>query len=154
MTGGGKEHEYLDSIGRRLNFATSAVDALTAELLREHDLSPVQWVALSVLWRRDGITVNALAAYMRATAPATSRLLGRMEERGLIERRTVDEDRRILQIRLTKKGWDLEHLRDLHEVVNNLVMDGLTASERTALSAGLERIAANAAKEVERARSS
>jgi DNA-binding MarR family transcriptional regulator len=153
MTRREKAPRYLDSIGRRLSFASSAVDALTTELLREHDLSPVQWVALSVLWRQDGITVSALADYLRSTASATSRLLGRMEDGGLIERRTVRENRRILQIWLTEKGRQLDHLNDLHQRVNNYVLRGLTAAERKLISEGLDRIASNAAHEVERARS-
>jgi DNA-binding MarR family transcriptional regulator len=148
-----KKPRYLDSIGRRLAFALSAVDALTAELLSDYDLSPVQWVALSALWRQDGINVNVLADYMRATASATSRLLGRMEERGLIERRTVNENRRILQIWLTEKGKEMDHLKNLHKKVNNCVLNGLTATERKVLAKGLERIASNAFRGVERARS-
>jgi DNA-binding MarR family transcriptional regulator len=153
MTGRDKKPRYLDSIGRRLNFAMSAVDLLTAELLSEHELSPVQWVALSALWRQDGVTLNVLADYMRATASATSRLLGRMEERGFIERRTVKENRRIIQIWLTEKGKALAHLKDLHKKVNACVLDGLSVAERKLLAKGLERIASNAAREVERAKS-
>jgi DNA-binding MarR family transcriptional regulator len=154
MASGDKKPRYLDSIGRRLNFAMSAVDALTTQLLDEYDLSPVQWVALSALWRQDGMTVNVLADYMRATASATSRLLGRMEERGLIERRTVSENRRILQIWLTKKGKELDHLKDLHKKVNSCVLDGLTTAERKLLAKGLERVTSNAVREAELARSS
>jgi DNA-binding MarR family transcriptional regulator len=154
MTKQERKPKYLDSIGRRLNFAMSAVDSLTAELLSEHDLSPVQWVALSALWRQDGVTLNVLADYMRATASATSRLLGRMEERGLIERRTVKENRRIIQIWLTKKGKELEHLKNLHKKVNAIVLDGLSAAERKLLTKGLERISSNATREVESAKSS
>jgi DNA-binding MarR family transcriptional regulator len=142
--------EYLDSIGRRLAFAMSAVEALTTELLSGYDLSPVQWVALSALWRQDGMTVGALADYMRASMSATSRLLGRMEERGLIERRTVNENRRILQVWLTQKGKELDHLKDLHNKVNNCVLDSFAAEERKAVANGLERIAANAVQAVER----
>jgi DNA-binding MarR family transcriptional regulator len=154
MTGRDKKPRYLDSIGRRLNFAMSAVDLLTAELLSEHELSPVQWVALSALWRQDGVTLNVLADYMRATASATSRLLGRMEERGVIERRTVKENRRIIQIWLTEKGKELDHLKDLHKKVNACVLDGLSVAERKLLAKGLERIASNAIREVEKAKTS
>lgn len=143
--------KHLDSIGRRLNFAMSAVDSLTTELLKEHDLSRVQWVALSALWQQDGVTMTALADYLRATASSTSRLLGRMEERGLIERRTVKEDRRIIQIWLTKKGKALEQLKDLHKTVNARVLRGLSTGERKLLAKALDRVASNAMREVERA---
>jgi DNA-binding MarR family transcriptional regulator len=154
MTRRDRKPRYLNSIGRQLNFAMSAVDALTAELLSEYDLSPVQWVALSALWRQDGVTMNVLADYMRATASATSRLLGRMEERELIERRTVKENRRIIQIWLTEKGKELDHLKDLHKKVNACVLDGLSVAERKLLAKGLERIASNAIREVEKAKTS
>jgi DNA-binding MarR family transcriptional regulator len=153
VTSRNKKPRYLNSIGRQLSFAMSAVDSLTAQLLSEYDLSPIQWVALSALWRQDGVTLNVLADYMRATASATSRLLGRMEERGLIERRTVKDNRRIIQIWLTKRGKELDHLKDLHKKVNARVLDGLSAAERKLLANGLERIASNAVREVERVKS-
>jgi DNA-binding MarR family transcriptional regulator len=77
-----------------------------------------------------------------------------MEERGLIERRTVSENRRILQIWLTEKGKKLDHLKDLHKKVNNCVLDGLTSAERRLLAKGLERVTSNAIREVEKANSS
>jgi DNA-binding MarR family transcriptional regulator len=75
-----------------------------------------------------------------------------MEERGLVERRAVKENRRIIQIWLTKKGKELSHLKDLHKKVNACVLDGLSATERKLLANGLERIASNATREMERAK--
>lgn len=141
---------YPDSIGRRLTFAGSAVTALTGELLREHDLSPLQWVALAALWRQDGMTVTVLADYMRASVSATSRLLGRMETRGLIERRTVKSNRRILEVWLTAAGKKLRHLDDLYVNVNELVLADLSPAERATFIETLERISDAATVEAER----
>jgi DNA-binding MarR family transcriptional regulator len=144
------QHDYPDSIGRRLAFAVSAVNGLTATLLREHGLTPLQWVALCALWRRDGMTVSVLADYMKASVSATSRLLGRLEARRLIERRTVDSNRRILEVWLTEDAKKLDHLKDLYEEVNNLVLCDLSAEEREQFLSILGRISLTATRETER----
>ena len=65
----------------------------------------------------------------------------------------MKENRRIIQIWLTEKGKELDHLKDLYKKVNACVLDGLSVAERKLLAKGLERIASNAAREVERAKS-
>lgn len=144
--------EYPNSIGRHLAFASSAVNALSTELLREHGLRPLQWVALSALYQQDGMTVSALADYTRSSVSATSRLLGRMEERGLVIRKAVDGNRRALRVCLTDKAKKINKLRDFHKKVNDLVLADLSAAEREALLSCLERISLSASRAVDRLR--
>lgn len=142
--------EYTNSIGRKINFAMSAINSLTTELLKEYDLSPTQWVALSVLWMHDGVSLKTLTEYMRTAKSATSRLIGRMESQGLIERRTVLENRRVIQIFLTDAGKKLEYLSDINQQVNSMVLAGLSKVECNEISKSLERIELNAINEIER----
>ncbi|WP_394938502.1 MarR family winged helix-turn-helix transcriptional regulator [Psychromicrobium sp. YIM B11713] len=83
--------------------------------LREYDVlytissCPTGWVRLNELNRR-----------VMLTQPSISRLVERLEARGLIQRRIAEEDRRGVEIGLTEQGQELqksvgrEHARDIH----------------------------------------
>ncbi len=68
------------------------------------ELSYPQWVSLMLL--RDGLadTAGALARYLGHDSGATTRMLDRMEERGLLVRQRSGVDRRIVRIALTDQG--------------------------------------------------
>lgn len=141
-----KVPDYLDSMGRLLGFSYRAVDALTAELLAEHDLTVPQWIALSALWRHDGLTVTAIARYTKATVPAASRLIDRMVEQGLLERRNHEGDRRVVEIWLTPKAQSMSGLVNLFRDVNERILEGFSDQEIERMADCLERITANASR--------
>jgi DNA-binding MarR family transcriptional regulator len=69
------------------------------------DLSLLQWRVLVVLANAsDGLPVSELAARIGSRVPATSRLLGRMKRRVLIESRKDQPDARITTARMTADG--------------------------------------------------
>lgn len=135
---------YLPSIGRLLGFASKACSDLAEKRLSPHDLTLPQWVLLTALWQKDGLTVGQLAAYHRATEPSTSNLVGRMEAKGLVRREMNPEDRRQVRVYLSDKARALAHLLGFYEDINELLLQGLTTGERKALTSMLERIISNA----------
>ncbi|AJT41282.1 MarR family winged helix-turn-helix transcriptional regulator [Psychromicrobium lacuslunae] len=83
--------------------------------VREYDVlytlsnCPTGWVRL-----------NELNKHSLLTQPSISRLVERLEARGLIQRRVAEDDRRGVEVGLTKQGLELqktvgrEHARDIH----------------------------------------
>ena len=71
--------------------------------------------------------------------PATlTGLLGRMEEKGLIERRSQDGDRRSLCVYLTEEGWEKQKLvRSTMERLEEEVLTSLGPVQGEALMEGL-----------------
>ena len=71
--------------------------------------------------------------------PATlTGLLGRMEEKGLIERRSQDGDRRSLCVYLTEEGWEKQKLvRSTMELLEEEVLTSLGPVQGEALMEGL-----------------
>lgn len=136
--------DYLDSMGRLVNFAARAVTALTADLLQAHGLTVPQWIALTALWREDGLTITALARYTKATVPAASRLVDRMVDQGLLKRKDRAGDRRVVEVWLTSKAKSMSGLMSLYREVNERVLEGFTETEGKRTAAYLERITANA----------
>lgn len=133
--------DHLDRI------AVGAVGLTTRALAQTEtgfELTFPQWRALLVLGEdRDGARVGEVAARVGVTMPATSRLLRRLERRGLTTLGADEQDRRATRARLSHRGRKvraaiLDHRRAaLREVVS-----ALHDPERLDLPEGLRAIAA------------
>jgi len=132
------------ALGRHLNFAAGATKRLCQALLAPHDLSLSQWVILSPLWRGATPTITDLAAFSGNNTPATSRIVDRMVERGLLTRTADPEDRRTVRVGLTDKGQALSHLATFFEQVNANLTQGFTQAETETLFDLLARVENNA----------
>ena len=134
------------SLGRQLNFTTGRMNALCQQRLEPYGLSLPQWVILSCLWREREMTVGALSTLIGTGLPATSRIIDRMAERDLIDRRRDKSDGRVMLIKTTNKGQALEHLSDFHEDINSILLDGFNEQERETVFDLLFRLEQNASK--------
>ena len=90
---------------------------LEDELFARHDLTPQQYNALRVLRARhpERLPTLAVAARLVSRAPDITRLLDRLEARGLVDRARPTDNRRKVLIGITPAG--LELLRRLEEPV-------------------------------------
>ncbi len=94
---------------------------LEEELFGRFDLTPQQYNALRLL-RGEGdrkLATLALASRLVSRAPDITRLLDKLEERGLVERERPPDNRRMVLIGLTPQGRELlatidEHVRECH----------------------------------------
>ncbi len=133
-----------ESIGRALNFTTGRMNALCQQLLDPYELSLPQWVILSCLWRDGEITVSVLADLVGNGLPATSRIVDRMMERGLVGRRKHKTDGRAIVVTLTDKGEELRHLSGFHEQINAALFLGFSQKEQSLAFSMLRRMQENA----------
>jgi DNA-binding MarR family transcriptional regulator len=86
------------------------------QLLKVHDLSSNQYNVLRILrGTPDGLLSGEIGCRMISRDPDVTRLLDRLEERGLIGRCREDPDRRKVLVRITPAGLVL--LAQLHEPV-------------------------------------
>lgn len=99
---------------------------LERELQREHQLSVVEYTVLDALSRQDGWHMR-MAQLGRASAlspSATTRLVNRLEDRGLLRRILCADDRRGIYTELTEAGSGaLELARPTHTEVLATVLD-------------------------------
>ena len=83
-------------------------DTLSRELavvLKPEDLSSTQYNVLRILrGAPEGLACGEIAARMITRDPDVTRLLDRMEKRGLISRCRETKDRRVVQARITPEG--------------------------------------------------
>jgi MarR family transcriptional regulator, organic hydroperoxide resistance regulator len=88
---------------------TDALVRKEVEVLKGWGLSPTQYNALRILRGAgsEGVTCGELSERMLTRDPDVTRLIDRLEARGLIERGRSDQDRRVVRTRITHAGLDL-----------------------------------------------
>lgn len=107
-------------------------------------LTRAQWQVLAHLQRHEGINQSGLAELLEIEPITIARLLDRMEEAGLVERRADPADRRARRLFLTERAWPmLERGRALGDQVRAEAFTGLTAAEREQLIDMLLRVRGN-----------
>jgi len=102
---GSVEEEVFLNLQRTANTLAQRI----AELLRVHDLTPAQYNVLRILRGAggDGLTASDIAGRMISRDPDVTRLVDRLEKRGLVERWRCSEDRRVVWTRLAQGGREL-----------------------------------------------
>jgi DNA-binding MarR family transcriptional regulator len=113
---GSLEEEAFLNVQRTANVLSQAM----AELLKAHDLTQTQYNVLRILRGagKAGLTAGEIGERMITRDPDVTRLLDRLERRGLVERWRCTEDRRVVWTRINPAG--LELIGPLDEPVNAL----------------------------------
>ena len=112
--------------------------------LNAHGLTSAQWGPLMRLQTTGGSTVAELARWLNVDAGAMTRLLDRLEKKGLCKRVRSTEDRRVVQVELTADGAVAiaEVPAVLAEVLNGHLA-GFSKTEWQALRTYLQRMLEN-----------
>ncbi|MEM7221539.1 MAG: MarR family transcriptional regulator [Pseudomonadota bacterium] len=76
-------------------------------LLKDLGVTYPQYLALLVLWERDGLLVQEIARALELDGATATPILQRMEKLGLVTRKRSAEDERRVQVYLTQKGRSL-----------------------------------------------
>lgn len=97
-------YEIGKSVGYLLARAKSALSQGVEQEVSSLDMTHAQASCLMMLAKGEATTVTDLARNLNTDAGSVTRLLSRMEKRGLIERTRRDDDRRVVDLSLTAEG--------------------------------------------------
>lgn len=101
---------------------------------RQFGVSRAQWVVLMRLDRSEGLKQSELAEILDLQPISLTRLLDRLAENGLIERRPDPNDRRANRLYLTPAARPLlEQLADLGQEMMSEVLAGIATASRERL---------------------
>lgn len=129
------------SVGFLLSKAYQRACAIFKESFDRYDLTPQQFGLLGFLWQEDGLSQSELSARIQIDRTTMGGLVDRLEQSGLVERRSHPEDRRAYQIFLTPEGKRMEaELCPLAEQVHARFTTRLTAEELATLTRILEKL--------------
>lgn len=117
---------------------------------RELGLTGQQWRVLVVIRRNPGIR-QSVAADMLEVEPITlSRMVDRLSDAGMVERRADPGDRRAWSLFLTAAAEPLmDRMRAMAEELTGNALDGFSAAERSQLTRLVERYRANLSRRTE-----
>lgn len=103
-----------------------------------------QWRVLTALVRNEGINQGGLADLIEVEPITLCRMVDRLQEAGLVERRAAPNDRRAWQLFLTDKARPLlAQLRECAEVLFVDALEGFDDAEQAQLVDLLERMRQN-----------
>jgi DNA-binding MarR family transcriptional regulator len=137
-----------DDILDRLEHITIGAVSLTTRALTQAapgvELTFPQWRVLFILGTQtDGARISEVAARVGVTVPATSRLLRRLQRRGLVALATDDADRRATRARLTATGQGVRiAILQFRRDALRLIAASIAAGGRDDLRVAIEALAA------------
>ncbi len=133
-----------ESVGYMMKRIMMSVVVQVDKRLDVHGLTSAQWGPLMRLRTTGGSTVAELARWLNVDAGAMTRLLDRLEKKGLCKRVRSTEDRRVVQVELTADGAAAiaEVPAVLAEVLNGHLA-GFSKTEWQALRTYLQRMLEN-----------
>ncbi len=140
----GANYEVADSVGHQM---VSLVQMMRREVelrMARLELTDAQWKPLWLLRSGKATTAIELARVACVDAGAVTRMVDRLEDKGLIERVRSETDRRVVNLRLTAAG-EAAAARVPHVLasVNNDFLEGFSERDWKQLRRLVERMAAN-----------
>lgn len=134
-------HEAMLNIVHTAN----QLSLLGAAFFRGYDLTEAQWNVLFALkYKQAELTQSDLGKRLVVTRASITSVLDRLEQKGLVERRSVPGNRRIYHVELTRKGQALvEQLEPLYRNEVHGALQGFTEEDLRVFVNYLERVRAN-----------
>ena len=115
-----------------------------ADALRSHGLTTVQWRILMLLHDHSPSSVGGLARRSVTKMPTLTRMLMRMEKEGLVKRKVLAGDRRVVEVTMTKKAENtLRKVQSIGQRVFERAVEGVDAKDIFALTNTLKHIRQN-----------
>ena len=134
-----------DSVGYLMRRVLVAITQAADGRLEPDGLTHVQWGPLFMLRSERASTVAELARELQTDAGAMTRLLDRLEAKGLCRRVRSTSDRRVVRIELTPEGdAAASRVPAVLAQVMNQTLSGFSRAEWESLKSMLQRMLVNA----------
>jgi len=133
-----------ESVGYLLNAVKGRLSAALDAALAPYGVTATQWGTLFCIINESAPTGAELCRHLSCDTGSMTRMLDRLEEKGLVRRERSGTDRRALSLRPTPAGQALvQELLPAVITVLNRQLTGITAAELEQLKGLLRRILAN-----------
>lgn len=140
----GRRYDVAESVGHQLVHLMMLMRREVELRMAEHGLTDAQWKPLWMLKTGRAATANELAREMDIDAGAVTRMVDRLESKGLVERVRSAADRRVVHLRLSAAGETVvKKVPFVLASVNNDFLRGFSEAEWKQLRRLLARMAVN-----------
>ena len=144
----GAHYEVDESIGMLMARISAGMRRRIEKRMADHGLTAAQWKPLWLLDRGLATTAQSLTCATETDPGAMTRLLDRLEAKGLIERERSATDRRVVQLRLTDAGREvIRHIPFVLAEANNAALRGFSRDEYEQLKRLLKRMNATVSED-------
>ncbi len=138
----GRRYEVSESIGYQLFSVMTQMRREVERRMAQHGLTDAQWKPLLMIKAGRATTAIELAREMDIDAGAVTRMIDRLESKGLLERMRSEADRRVVHLRLTEAGDAVARkVPFVLAAVNNDFLRGFSEAEWKQLRRLLGRMA-------------
>lgn len=128
-------------LGFWLRFVSNHMSIRFQQLLQDKGVTVTEWVALRTLWSHDETTHAGLIDALGMTKGAASKVVSRLEEKGLAVRQPADGRAREQGLRLSAAGKALvPQLAALADANDAYFFGHLPAAERQALAQAMQAL--------------
>ena len=125
------ENPLDNSLGFQMVIAARSMKRALEIKLQENGLTSSQYTVLEVLWNHNGLSLSDLGKLLYFDNPTITGIINRMARAKLVRRARNRNDRRVIKVYLTQKGWELQSvLPKLAETVNDLAVEDFKDSEK------------------------
>lgn len=137
------------AVGRLIKLVLASLVRGIDQRMQPLGLTAMQWEPLLLLSLQRVDTVAALARESQVNCGAMTRMLDRLADKQLVERRRSDTDRRVVHLELTGKGRDLagELLPIISEELHRHLRD-FSPEETRILTELLQRMLTNGTRDL------
>jgi len=114
------------------------------ERAREIGVTRPQWQVLGILLRHEGVKQGGLAEILEVEPITAGRMIDRMQDAGLVERRADPADRRAWRLYLTQRGREtMDRLQPLATQTSIEALNGVSEIDEAHLLRTLETMLGN-----------
>ncbi|MFM5931755.1 MAG: MarR family winged helix-turn-helix transcriptional regulator [Novosphingobium sp.] len=114
------------------------------ERARQIGVTRPQWQVISILSVNEGVNQGGLAEMLEVEPITLGRMVDRLQDAELVERRPDPSDRRAWRLYLTSKALGiLEQLRPMADETMAMAQEGMTMPEKDALMVALKTMRTN-----------
>lgn len=137
-------YEPTQTVGYMMKDVHYSVTKMIDAEMHKHDLTAMQWRPLLIVFYGKATTAAGIAKQICMDTGATTRMLDRLEKKGLLVRTRCAHDRRVVNLALTDEGRRIcESIpTDLCKVMNHH-LKGFTQQEVDTLKSLLNRMLVN-----------
>lgn len=140
----GDAYQIEESVGYLLRHVLNSLTRQIDAGMQAHDLTATQWGPLLLMARGRGDTAADLARATAVDTGAMTRMLDRLQAKGLLERKRSDADRRVVHLALTDEGKQVsEQIPYCLAQVLNQHLTGFSEAELDQLKSLLRRMLDN-----------
>ncbi len=147
----GDAYRTEDSVGYLMKQVVELLSRALDARMAEYSLTDAQWRPLLLLSRKDlANNASQVAKWVGCDAGATTRMLDRLEDKGLLRRVRSTDDRRVQQLELTDEGRKIAEILPyvIADVLNGHLAD-LSRAEVEQLRSLLQRMVATGRREAD-----